>query len=90
MGDWLLDRLFWVLGVATVACVALLIWGTVADQRKWERFAAAHHCRKVAQVEAGTRVGYAFTGKGGGVAVMPEPGKSAYLCDDGITYWRSE
>lgn len=59
--------------VMVVMAVAALIAFTHYDHRKWETFAREHECRKVAEVRP---------------AKDGEWTRSAYACNDGVTYWR--
>jgi hypothetical protein len=63
------------------------------EEKEWQAFSVAHNC-KVAAMEKGhlsTGVGYGMTanGKFGTVITATQtPDKTAWLCDDGVTYWR--
>lgn len=64
---------------------ALLAWAIVNDNHEWAVFSAAHNCKIVGKqngdlmnvINSNGSVGIAFTSD-----------KTAYLCNDGITYWR--
>jgi len=56
-----------------VAAIAALVAYTHYDYKKWQEFAAQHECRKVGALRA-DRDG--------------EWTRSAYVCNDGVTYWR--
>jgi hypothetical protein len=60
--------------VAGFVCV--VAWALHAGA-EWERFAAAHHCRKVGETQARFTAGHYVQGTEG------------YACDDGVTYWRN-
>lgn len=73
--------------------VPLLIWAGVQGAREWRQFAQEHNCKVVAEVAPSTGTGISTTiGPNGHVGIGPTvvsiPGKTGYLCDDGITYWR--
>ncbi len=81
-------------GAITYGLVAVVIVVSIAlavvDAQQWEKFKAEHNCRKVAEVAPSTSDGYAFNaGKHGTTYItITEPGKTGWLCDDGVTYWR--
>lgn len=78
------------IGVAVVI-VAIVIHFAILDQAQWERFAAAHDCRVVERMPGDTMTTVApiIGGKGGvAVGVTSTPDKTAYLCNDGVKYWR--
>jgi hypothetical protein len=76
--------------IALVVVLVLLIgWAAVVEERKWRDFAAAHGCRVVGKRQGDTTVGYTSAGGGGTVIGSSSP-QVAYLCDDGVTYWRNE
>ena len=57
-----------------VVLVLLIGWAAVVEERKWREFAAEHNCRVVGKRQSEATTGYTQT---------------AYLCDDGVTYWRN-
>lgn len=81
------EYLEWIFGIGIVLVAILLVWVAIADGNHWATFQKDHHCRIVGKMEPSTGVGPAMGGKGG-IAVVFIPGKTGYLCDDGITYWR--
>jgi hypothetical protein len=91
-----MNRIDWE-GIAIYCLVAVVVVVTIgaamADSQRWEQFKTEHNCRKVSEVAPFTSTGYGFgmtaSGKfGSGVVTTTEPGKTAWLCDDGVTYWR--
>lgn len=68
-----------------------MVWAIInvalREQAEWEEFASTHDCRVVGE-ESGS-VGTGLT-SGGNVALITTPGKVAYECNDGVTYWRSK
>jgi hypothetical protein len=63
------------------------------ERKRWDAFATQHACKKVAQVRGDVQVALttATDSKGNavvGVTPITTPDKTAYRCDDGITYWR--
>lgn len=84
-----------VLAIA-VLCVLLMSLGTcglIEEAAAWKQFRSAHACKIVGHVSASTQTGV-------GIGVTPNaqigpvvttsvtPGKTGWLCDDGVTYWR--
>ncbi len=84
--------------LAGIGLLVLLIWVIKADreeQRQWEAFAQAHHCKVTQRMEAVSRTAVGpVVGANGqvstAVTVSTDPAKVAFSCDDGITYWRNE
>ncbi|HXI41604.1 MAG TPA: hypothetical protein VNH83_16600 [Bryobacteraceae bacterium] len=89
--DW--EDTWPILALIAAAIALLILIGRLAinDQARWNRFAASHACHVVERMsgDAATTVAPIVGGNGGvavGIAVTPD--KTAYLCDDGIKYWR--
>jgi hypothetical protein len=83
--------------LAFITLVALLIpaviYWSVKEQARWDAFATAHACKVVGVMSgsAQTGVGFGMTANGQIgtlVTTTSTPGKTGWLCDDGITYWR--
>lgn len=94
MSDWT-GRFLLLLLVLLVLSIPATIYASIQDQKRWQAFAQAHNCKVVAkeQGHTSTGVGYGVTASGNTGTVVTTthtPGKTAWLCDDGITYWRSE
>lgn len=86
------DKLFMV-GVFLFASVGTFTLYSLLHEDEWEKFKKVHECRLLTEVESITT----FTQKeivGPDGAMQPAlvtttiPGKRAFLCDDGIVYWR--
>ena len=71
--------------VALALWGALTIWAVIADSNEWEEFRNAHHCKIVSMESSSTALGVSGSGN---AVVMSVPGKTGWLCDDGITYYR--
>ena len=58
---------------------------------EWPAFKAAHNCKVIAKRDGHSNNGVGFT-TGGSAAVVTSqtPDQTAYLCDDGVTYWKNE
>lgn len=76
-------------GCATVGLTILGVQVALESSRQWSKFKTDHHCRIVQKVD-GTSTVATSVGTNGQVTVTPVfiPGKIAWLCDDGITYWK--
>lgn len=76
-----------------VLVIALMTWAMIHDARQWEKFKAAHNCKVISRT-ASTVVPTVTTSVGAdgqvstGITSVYVPGKTGYLCDDGVTYWR--
>lgn len=91
-GDWF-DRfmvlLLPVLVIALIALPFLSYYVIKADREQWAKFAAENNCRVVGKMSGSTSTGFGVTSNGQmGTVVTSTPGKTGYLCDDGVTYWR--
>ena len=86
-------RVFATVVVGSIALTPIAVWKVWNLNKRWKDFAAAHECKKVAEVSADLNVGAGVVvTPGGGVGTVTTttvvPGKTAWLCDDGVTYWR--
>jgi len=80
---------FVLVGAITAAVVGLAIALVVHDQREWDRFATAHHCKVVGHMDGSVAPSFGVSASGNatvGTVVIPD--KTGYACDDGVTYWR--
>jgi hypothetical protein len=73
--------------------VAFAIYAGFEDAKEWRAFSDAHNCKKVAHVtgdvQSGLGYGMGANGQYGTVVIMSvSPDKTAWFCDDGVTYWR--
>lgn len=69
----------------------LMLHFAMLDQAQWERFSSAHECHVVERMSGDVMTTVApIVGSNGGVAigVTATPDKTAYLCNDGVKYWR--
>ena len=69
----------------------LLVFFGIKGSNEWKVFAKEHNCKIVGRIAGSTQTGVGpVMGNSGGIAVIitPVPGKTGYLCDDGVTYWR--
>ena len=82
-----------VCGAVVVGVLALLLYAAHRDNVAWKSFAAEHRCKVVGQIRGSvsTGIGTPYNGNetiGVTPMVLCIPGKTGYLCDDGVTYWR--
>lgn len=79
----------YLIGAAVVAVGVFAIIGMVAKADRWQKFSVEHDCRVVESVSATTSYGYrlGYNGKFENGPIHT-PAKTAYLCDDGVKYWR--
>jgi Mg2+/citrate symporter len=75
--------------VTAVAFVAFAIWMGVIEQRRWNEFAKAHDCKKIAEIAGyySTGTGVMSNGKIGTVSTW-NPSRKTYRCNDGVDYTR--
>lgn len=74
-----------------IGLLPVAIRGIIQEQKEWEDFAVERNCKVTDKVQSSVVITTAPIVNGsGGVAVGTSvvPGKTAYLCDDGVTYWR--
>ena len=86
-------RLLLLLSFSVFALIPLMIYASIQEQSEWESFAAEHDCKVVGRMKGdvgvGVGTGIMSNGQiGTGTVVTSTPDKTAYLCDDGVTYWR--
>ena len=81
-----------------IPCIFLVvIWCTVVvvakyyEHKQWSDFAKEHHCKLTQVANGEVNTGFGMTTNGNlATVITTSPRKKAYLCDDGITYWREE
>lgn len=84
------DRGFFIImGLAMVALTVILVFALTMEAKEWEAFRAKHECRAVEKTRGRNGIGTGI-GPNGQVMMITtfEPGKTAWLCNDGVTYWR--
>lgn len=82
-----------VLGIVVAPLFYVGHRAAIAEQARWEVFAAEHNCRVVEsrQGRSSTVPGYGLTTNGQygyGLVTTSTPDEEAWRCDDGVTYWR--
>lgn len=82
-------------GLVALAIITLILLtiGSVAairaEKQSWDEFARDHRCRVVAVQDGRTYVGTGLTADGKmSSTYIYEPERRAWLCDDGLTYWK--
>jgi len=61
------------------------------EDAAWQVFSNQHNCHVIEHRDSQHGHGYTFsTRPGGGTVSVTIPEQTAYLCDDGVTYWREE
>lgn len=72
----------------TLAVVIVLGWLLalgIKEHKAWTRFKTEHECKVVAKVEPVTTP---IFNSDGPTSFQVQPGKTGWLCNDGVTYWR--
>lgn len=77
------------MGIGIGAFLILALVAAIKEEQHWNAFKAAHKCKVVAQISGsvGTTVGSDMNGSVV-VGTTSIPGKTGWLCDDGVTYYR--
>lgn len=79
----------WIVAGAGTISIAALIWKDLVEEKKWERFVQENNCRIVERLVGSTDLGITAAAKARtDTVVLNTPSTIAYLCEDGITYWR--
>lgn len=89
----MLDRLLYCIFVLAIGAFLVLIpimaYWAFEEQKQWEAFLVEHNCKVVAKVDGDIFNTIAFDTKGNPViGIGSTPGKTGWLCDDGITYYK--
>lgn len=84
---------FALLVTSCVSLIGLMLWAEIEDGRRWTAFKSEHNCKVVqhmrGDIVVGTGVGVMPNGQVGMLTTTSStPEKTAWACDDGITYWR--
>lgn len=83
--DW---WMVWI-GAAFVGLIVLIVWASIENARKWDAFKSKYNCKVVAHINGDVFNTFGTDAKGNmTVGVGSTPGKTGWLCDDGITYYR--
>lgn len=82
----------WTAGISILLLIGI-IYILALENKTWKQFAREHQCKLVGKSSGDTAptIGSAV-GPNGQVSIVvgvtTTPGKTGYLCDDGVTYWR--
>jgi hypothetical protein len=88
--DWP-NRIFLIFIFLLIACIPVFVYLVIQENKEWQEFKLEHHCKVVAHISGTTAVGIVpmMGGNGGvGISITPIPGKTGWLCDDGVTYYK--
>lgn len=79
----------WCVAAAGGVGVLMLIWKDLAEERQWNRFVEENNCKVIERLAGSVDLGITAAAKERtNTVVLNTPSTIAYLCDDGITYWR--
>lgn len=67
--------------------VALIIWAIIVDENEWKLFKEDHHCKLISHTDGGLTTGFVVSGTLG-VAIISNPDKDCYICDDSVIQCR--
>lgn len=84
-------RTIWVRNLVVLVVAAVVVglgWRVYYVSKRWKAFAQEHHCRRVSEIGPQVNTGFGVTARGQvGQVTTIDPGKTGYLCDDGVTSW---
>lgn len=84
-----LSKTEWAAVLTILGLLALCFYGLYLGEKEWEQFRVEHNCKIVGKQSSTVAPGVGVSGNGNAVSTVTViPGKTGYLCDDGITYWR--
>lgn len=85
--DWSdVGRFMLVLSILLI--IGLILWGSYLEFQQWEKFKTDHACVVTGRIAPSSSVGVGVGTNGSpAVVLISEPGKTGWLCDDGVTYW---
>jgi len=89
--DWPIGTLSVCFIILVIALIPVAIYGSIQDQKQWEAFKIEQNCEITQKMAGHASVGMMpiIGGQGGmGMVTTVTPDKTAWTCDDGITYWR--
>jgi exosortase/archaeosortase len=82
-------------GIVATAVVGVVYIGYLAieESNKWEQFKETHECKIVSKVSGTTSINSGVAIGSNGqihpiITTSVSAGKTAYLCNDGVTYWK--
>ena len=91
MKNWTLIE--WAILAIVVVLLPLAIYGSYKEQQRWDQFVIDHKCRVTSRIAATTSTTHGYGLKADGsmgsiTTTTTTPAKTAWVCDDEITYWR--
>lgn len=81
----LLWRLFFNVYALAALVLVVTLGATYIEQKEWDQFVIDRNCKVVSR-DTGS-VSFVSGGNNGGGTIY-QPGKTGWLCDDGVTYFR--
>lgn len=83
---------FWLVAILVMAVTGCIAYGEHTAINTWDVFASEHQCKKVGEQKGGTvldiRKSALATHPDTKEIYLSSRNRTAYVCDDGITYWR--
>jgi hypothetical protein len=74
---------------SVVGLLALAIYASAQENKRWEAFKVAHNCKVVAHIKGHTDIAPGFSSSGNVTfTTISTPDKTGWACDDGVTYYR--
>ena len=72
-----------------VVLLGFVVWATIKEAKEWSQFKEQHNCKVIGEVSGSSSIGTGITTNGTvGTVTVYTPGKTGYLCDNGVEYWR--
>lgn len=79
-----MDKLIYILvGVLVIAAIII----SIQEEKDWNKFKVEHNCKVTGVVDGHWAFGMTSNGNAGDVFI---PGSKTYMCDDGISYTKTE
>lgn len=73
--------------IAVAVCAGLILLG-IESEKQWQAWVVKHECRIIEKTQGEHHTGVVMIDGKPSVVTTYTPGKTAWLCDDGVTYWR--
>lgn len=83
--DFIEENLGKIFCITAVLIILVVIFLIIKGDREWQRFKVEHKCKIVSKEDSTIGTGI---GSNGQVITTVESGKTGWLCDDGITYYK--
>jgi predicted secreted Zn-dependent protease len=72
--------------IALFLLLGLAVYADVQDNKQWAKFSKVHHCKVTGKMDGSLINTF---NSNGSIGVGFTSDKTAFTCDDGLTYWRS-